>query len=180
MENIIIKDKKIIAFYNENPHLDIENINHIFIDILKQLSTNLSSKMDNTMTSQILSIVSDLKGELYKINADISTKLLQMNDAKKEYINDIKTLFSHAELSTQEKINHILEKSNDTLLAKTTLLMSDIIPKSHEKNYGNIENCIKRFFNTITEDTKQLLKMNGVDKSGDLVENIDKNIGKND
>jgi len=178
MENIIIKDKKIIAFYNENPHLDIENINHIFIDILKQLSTNLSSKMDNTMTSQILSIVSDLKGELYKINADISTKLLQMNDAKKEYINDIKTLFSHAELSTQEKINHILEKSNDTLLAKTTLLMSDIIPKSHEKNYGNIENCIKRFFNTITEDTKQLLKMNGVDKSGDLVENIDKNINK--
>ena len=178
MENITITDKKIISFYNENPHLDIENINHIFIDILKQLSTNLSSKLDNTMTSQILNIVSDLKGELYKINSDISTKLLHLNDAKKDYINDIKTLFSHAELSTQEKINHILEKSNDTLLAKTTVLMSDIIPKSHEKNYGNIENCIKRFFTTITEDTKQLLKINGSDKSSHLAENIDKNINK--
>jgi len=49
MDNITITDKKIIKFYNENPHLDIENINHIFIDILKQLSTNLSSKIDNTM-----------------------------------------------------------------------------------------------------------------------------------
>ena len=175
MENITITDKKIIAFYKENPHLDVENINHIFIDILKQLSTNLSSKIDNTLTSQILSIVKDLKGEIYKINNEISMKL---NDAKKDYIDDVKTLFSHAELSTQEKINHILEKSNDTLLAKTTLLMSDIIPKSHDKNYTNIENCVKQFFTTISDDTKQLLKMNGLDKSDGLVENIDKNINK--
>ena len=174
-ENIIITDKKIIAFYKENSHLDITNINHIFIDILKQLSTNLSSKIDNTMTAQILSIVSDLKGELYKINNDITVKL---NDAKKEYINDIKSLFSHSELSTQEKINHILEKSNDTLLAKTTVLMTDIIPKSHDKNYSSIENCIKHFFTTITEDTKSILKMNGTDNSNVLVENIDKNINK--
>lgn len=175
MENITITDKTIISFYKENPHLNIENINHIFIDILKQLSTNLSSKIDNTLTSQILSIVTDLKGEIYKINSDITAKL---NETKKDYINDIKTLFSHAELSTQEKINHILEKSNDTLLTKTTLLMSDIIPKSHDKNYTSIEKCIKQFFNTISDDTKQLLKMNGIDKSNGLVENIDKNINK--
>lgn len=178
MESITISDKKIISFYKENPQLDINMMNHIFIDILKQLSTNLTSKMDNTMTSQILSIVSDLKGELYKINSDISTKLLQLNDAKKDYINDIKTLFSHSELSTQEKINHILEKSNDTLLAKTTVLMNEIIPKSHDKNYSSIETCIKQFFTTITEDTKLLLKMNSGDNSNGLIENIDKNINK--
>lgn len=175
MENITITDKTIISFYKENPHLNIENINHIFIDILKQLSTNLSSKIDDTLTSQILSIVTDLKGEIYKINSDITAKL---NDARKDYMNDVKTLFSHAELSTQDKINHILEKSNDNLLAKTTVLMTDIIPKSHDKNYTNIENCVKQFFTTISEDTKQLLKINGLDKSDGLVENIDKNINK--
>jgi hypothetical protein len=175
MENITITDKTIIAFYNENPHLNIENINHIFIDILKQLSTNLSSKIDNTLTSQILSIVTDLKGEIYKINSDMTAKL---NDTRKEYMNDVKTLFSHAELSTQEKINHILEKSNDNLLTKTTLLMNDIIPKGHDKSYTNIESCIKQFFTNISQDTKQLLQMNGMDKSDGLVENIDKNINK--
>ena len=175
MENITITDKTIIAFYEENSHLNIENINHIFIDILKQLSTNLSSKIDNTLTSQILSIVTDLKGEIYKINSDMTAKL---NDTRKEYMNDVKTLFSHSELSTQDKINHILEKSNDNLLTKTTLLMSDIIPKSHDKNYTNIENCIKLFFTNISEDTKQLLQMNGMDKSDGLVDNIDKTINK--
>ena len=175
MENITITDKTIIAFYEENSHLNIENINHIFIDILKQLSTNLSSKIDNTLTSQILSIVTDLKGEIYKINSDMTAKL---NDTRKEYMNDVKTLFSHSELSTQDKINHILEKSNDNLLTKTTLLMSDIIPKSNDKNYTNIENCIKQFFTNISEDTKQLLQMNGMDKSDGLVDNIDKTINK--
>ena len=173
MENITITDKTIISFYKENPHLDINNINLVFIDILKQLSTNLSSKLDNTMTSQILSIVSDLKGELYKMNSDVSAKL---NDAKKDYINDMKSLFSHSELSTFDKINTILEKSNENLLAKTTLVLSDIIPKSNDKNYSLIQGSIKQFFTTISEDTKLLLQLNGGEKSEDLVENLDKTI----
>jgi len=178
MENLIITDSNVLAFYKENPHLDINHMNHIFIDILKQLSTNLSSKIDNAMTSQILTIVSDLKGELYKLNADISTKLLQLNDAKKDYINDMRLMFSHSELSTHEKINHILEKSNDALLTKTTLLMNDIIPKSNDKNYASIESCFKQFFQTIAEDTKALLKMNGGDKSDEIIENLDTQIQK--
>ena len=176
MDSLTITDATVLAFYKENPQLDINHMNHIFIDILKQLSTNLSSKIDNAMTSQILTIVSDLKGELYKLNADISTKLLQLNDAKKDYINDIKLLFSHSELSTQEKINHILEKSNDALLAKTTVLMNDIIPKSNDKNYASIETCFKQFFTTIAEDTKTLLKMNG--GSDEIFENLDVQIQK--
>jgi hypothetical protein len=175
MENITITNKTIIRFFKENPHLNVENINLVFIDILKQLSINLSSKIDNTVTAQILSIVTDMKGELYKINSDITAKL---NDTRKDYINDIKTLFSHSELSTQEKINHILEKSNDSLLAKTSVLMNSIIPNGNDKNYTNIENCIKQFFTSISEDTKQLLRMNKIENCEGIVENIDKSINK--
>lgn len=175
MDNITITNKTIIRFFKENPHLNVENINLVFIDILKQLSSNLSSKIDTTVTAQILSIVTDMKGELYKINSDITTKL---NDTRKDYISDIKTLFSHSELSTQEKINHILEKSNDSLLAKTSVLMNSIIPNGNEKNYTNIENCIKQFFTSISEDTKQLLRMNKIENCEGIVENIDKSINK--
>lgn len=100
MENMNITDTDVIAFYKDHPELDINHINRVFIDILKQLSINFSRTLDNTMTTQILSIVSDIKGELYKLNSDIAIKL---NDVKKDYIEDIKTLFSHSELSTQEK-----------------------------------------------------------------------------
>jgi hypothetical protein len=126
------------------------------------------------MTSQILTIVSDLKGELYRLNSDISTKLLQLNDARKDYISDMKTLFSLTELSTCDKINNLLERCNENLLAKTSMVLNDIIPKSTDKNYSLIEQNIKQFFNTISEDTKQLLQMNNTDKSGELVENLDK------
>ena len=176
MENITITDHTIISFYKENPHLDINHINLIFIDILKQLSTNLSNKIDNTITSKILSIVSDFQGELYKLNSDISTKLLQLNDARKEYIMDIKTMFSHTELSTCDKIQTILDKSSENLLAKTTLVLSDIIPKSNDKNYSLIESNIKNFFTTISEDTKMLLEMNGGEKMEHINENIEKNM----
>jgi hypothetical protein len=61
---------------------------------LKNLSTNLSSTLDNAVNNQILSIVSNMKSdlfniksELYKLNSDI---LVTLNDNKKDYINDIK------------------------------------------------------------------------------------------
>jgi len=170
-----ITDSDVISFYKDHPELDINHINRIFIDILKQLSINFSRTLDNTMTTQILSIVADIKGELYKLNSDI---VLKLNDVKKDYIDNIKTLFSHSELSTQEKINHLLEKSNDSLLSKTTILVNEIIPKSHDKNYQSIENCIKQFFTTIVDDTKEILKMNSSEKSSHIEENINKNIQK--
>lgn len=173
MDNIIVSDETILKFYSENSHLDFVTMNHIFIDVMKQLSTNMASKIDSTITSQILSIVSDMKGELYKMNSDMTMKLVE---ARKDYVNDMKSMFSHSELSTCEKINTILEKSNENLMTKTSLVMSDIIPKSHDKNYGMIEKNIKQFFGEIAEDTKALLKMNSSEKSNDVVENINKSI----
>jgi hypothetical protein len=173
MENIIVSDETILKFYSDNSHLDFVTMNHIFIDVMKQLSTNMASKIDSTITSQILSIVSDMKGELYKMNSDMTMKLVE---ARKDYVNDMKSMFSYSELSTCEKINTILEKSNENLMTKTSLVMNDIIPKSHDKNYGMIENNIKQFFGEIAEDTKALLKMNSSEKSNDVVENINKSI----
>src|SRR5210317_1506202 len=123
MENIIVSDETILKFYSENSHLDFVTMNHIFIDVMKQLSTNMASKIDSTITSQILSIVSDMKGELYKMNSDMTMKLVE---ARKDYVNDMKSMFSHSELSTCERINTILEKSNENLMTKTSLVMSDI------------------------------------------------------
>ena len=54
--------------------------------------------------------------------------------------------------------------------------MSDIIPKSNDKNYSLIESNIKNFFTTISEDTKMLLEMNGGEKMEHINENIEKNM----
>lgn len=180
LEPITIKDIAIITFYKENPNLDIVTINRIFIDILKKLSSNLSSTINNSISSQILSTVNDIKGELYKFNSDITNRL---HETKKEYMNDIRMLFTNTELSNQEKINKLIDKSNDTLMTKTTLLINEVIPKSQEKNYIQVEQCIKTFFEKITEDTTRLLKLhtdnnktnNDSNKSNEIIDKIEKN-----
>ena len=174
-EQIIVKDQTIIAFYKENSNLDFITMNHIFIDIIKNLSSNLSANVENTLSSQILNAVKELKGELSNINNNIIQKLY---DSKKTYMDDIKILLTNNELTVQEKINHIIEKGNDNLLIKTTLLINEVIPKSQDKNYLQIEKCLKSYVHTITEDTQKLLKLNAGDKTEEIIDKIEKNFNK--
>jgi hypothetical protein len=175
--SITITDETIVSFYKTNTNLDIVSMNHIFIEILKNLSTNLSSTINSTMNSKILSLVTDIHSNLSSIKSDIVIKL---HESKKDYIEDIKTLLSNNSLTNNEKLNSLIEKNNDTLLTKTTLIVNDVIPKSQDKNYLQIENCIKSFCNTITQDTTKLLELTNKDdvKIKSIVDNIDNQFNK--
>ena len=171
--SITITDETIISFYKANPNLDIISMNHIFIEILKNLSTNLSSTINSTMNSKILSLVTDIHTNISSIKSDI---IIKLHESKKEYIEDVKTILSNNSLTNNEKLNALIEKNNDTLLTKTTLIVNDVIPKSQDKNYLQIETCIKTFCSTITEDTTKLLELSNKDDAQikNVVDNIDK------
>lgn len=181
MENkknsIIVTDAAIISFYKENPTLDFITMNHIFINILKGLSTNLTETTTNTINAKILSVVTEINGNISSIKTDIINKF---HESKREYIDDLKTLFQNNSLNANEKITNLLEKSNDILLTKTTLILNEIIPKSQDKNYTQIESCIKSFCSDITHDTTKLLEMNskGEKHVQLLLENIDSQFNK--
>jgi hypothetical protein len=89
--------------------------------------------------------------------------IIKLGESKKEYIEDIKTILQNNSLTTNEKISSLIERNNDNLLAKTTLIVNDVIPKSQDKNYLQIENCIKTFCSSITQDTTKLLELNNKD-----------------
>ncbi len=164
---IQITDKKIIDFYNEHPSLDIVTMNHLFIDIIQQLSTNFSDSINNTINQQILTAVNSIKADIQNIQSSLQTKLY---DLKKEYMDDMRLLISNSELSSSDKIQHIIEKNTDNLLSKTTILLGEILPKSNEKQYSSIESCIKTHFDMITQNTNQLLKsQSGEDKQASIV-----------
>ena len=171
--SITITDETIISFYKSNPNLDIISMNHIFIEILKNLSTNLSSTINSTMNSKILSLVTDIHSNISSIKTDI---IIKLHESKKEYIEDVKTILSNNSLTNNEKLNALIEKNNDTLLTKTALIVNDVIPKSQDKNYLQIEGCIKAFCSTITQDTTKLLELSNKDdmQIKNVVDNIDK------
>jgi hypothetical protein len=66
------------------------------------------------------------------------------------------------------------------LLTKTTLILNEVIPKSQERNYIQIESCIKSFCSNITQDTTKLLEMNSNEEKQvqHLLENIDSQFNK--
>jgi len=175
--SITITDETIVSFYKTNTNLDIVSMNHIFIEILKNLSTNLSSTINSTINSKILSLVTDIHSNLSSIKSDI---IIKLHESKKEYIEDVKTILSNNSLTNNEKLNALIEKNNDTLITKTTLIVNDVIPKSQDKNYLQIEGCIKSFCNTITQDTTKLLEISNKDdvKIKSVVDNIDNQFNK--
>ena len=90
-KQIIITDPIIISYYAENDNIDIITMNHIFIDILKKLSSNLSNTINTTITSKILNIVTEINSNIASSKLDFMMKLLE---TKKEYIEDVKNIIN--------------------------------------------------------------------------------------
>lgn len=161
--NIIIKDKTIIAFYNENPNLNIVDMNLIFIDILKKLSTNLNETLTNTINNKILSTLTDLSKDIFNFKQDVSTKL---HDTKKDYIDNVKLILDNTTMSTNDKIQTILEKNNEAIVNKTTSIINEVVPKNNEKIFSLIDSSIKTLHESINHDTNMLIEnINKDDKS---------------
>jgi len=171
-EQIVVKDQTIIAFYKENPNLDFITMNHIFIDILKKLSTNLNETITNNINQKILSTLTDLSKDINCLKQDVSTKLYE---TKKDYIENIKLILENSTMTTNEKIQNILDKNSDVIVSKTTSIINDIVPKHNDKLFDQMDINIKNLYESINNDTIKLIEnINKDDKNiSEFVNNID-------
>lgn len=172
MEPIIINDTTIIAFYNENPNIDIVSINHIFIDILKKLSTNLNETLTNNINHKILSTLTDLSKDISSLKQDITS---QLQNTKNDYIENIKLTLSNYLLTNNEKTQVIMDKNTDVMITKTINIINEIIPKHHSTLHSTIDETIKQLHSSILTDTNKLINsINKDDKTlTEFVSNID-------
>jgi hypothetical protein len=180
-QSLTITDDTILSYYRENPHLDIVAMNLMLIDILKSLSTNLTATVNSTINSKILSIVTDIDKNVSSFRSEIITNFNEkLNQTKKEYVEDLKTQLTNNILSNNEKLSSLIDRNADTILAKTTSIINDIIPKSQDKNYIQIENCIKSFCSSIEQDTKKLLETKNKDDNSAkiIIDNIESSFSK--
>ena len=148
-EKIIVKNKRIVSFYSDNPAINFEAVNLIFVDLFERLLGDMNSTMNATINSQILSTVDNLKTEsstinsqilstvanlksdsstinsqilsnmgnlksdiislnsmIGKLNSDITNSIcIKFQESKREYIEDIKTIFSNDFSQNTDKIN---------------------------------------------------------------------------
>jgi hypothetical protein len=134
----------------------------------------MNSTMTSTINSQILSSVNELKQDNKSIHSNIKLLSSDLNnsinskfqDSKREYIEETKNIIFNNFSQNNDFISNLLIQNTSQLVDKTTILLNDIIPKSNETQYRQLESSMTLFQKSIEEDTKKLL--NAVDKEDSL------------
>jgi hypothetical protein len=163
MDSITITNTKIINYFNEH-NIDPEYTILFFVDILEKLGDNMIDNINTSINKKILDELNEnnkmlktINDSISKINVDITNSLyLKMLELKKDYIEDTKTLILS---NTNEKVSTLLEKNNSHLLDKTTLIFNELIPKTNNAIYNNMNEKITNFQSTIISETDKIIKL---------------------
>ena len=180
-----VSNKRIIKFYNENPAINFEAVNIIFIDLFEKLLFDANSTMATTLQSQMLSAINSsatdihelkqtmllLKDSVASSKKDIITNIItEFVGIKREYIEDVRTI---VQSNTYEKIGPLLEKNNNILIDKTTLIVNDVVPRNQNQYCSQITDSLSAFHKSITDDTQTLMKSVDNQSIKDFINNFE-------
>ena len=164
--SITITNKRIYDFYNENKHLDIEETNLLFIDVIEKLLHDSRTELNDTITRQLLDNVKTLHKQMNtfqdsfaKIQSDINMNfVLKFNDFKRDYLEELKIILTNTNNNSSEKISSVIEKYNDILQDKTKIIINELGVKNQDVLLKEMMNYMKQLQDTINQDTTALLK----------------------
>ena len=178
---LTIKNERCIEFYKQNPHIDFESVNLIFLDILEKLMNNMSQTLDDSYTRESLKTLLETNKQLTnkleiitesqkntstnlthvqntvsELNTQITNNIYgKISDLRDKYIQDMREALS--ETNNIKHLNETIEKTNTSLLEKTSLLLKEIIPKNQETYYNQLKLDILSLQNNFKEDKNQEL-----------------------
>jgi hypothetical protein len=126
-------------------------------------TTNDISELKGTMAS--------LKDSINSLHNDIMSNLVsKFFDIKTEYLNDLRVIIKN---NTHEEIGLLLEKNNNLLIDKTSIIVNEIIPKNNKHHYSQINDLLHSFNKTISDDTLALMKSMDNNSIKDFISNFE-------
>ena len=150
---------KVWAFYHEHPELDFEKMNIMFTDIIASIMQSTNPVNNSNITSQILNGIANIQSQLTSQQTEYSKLLfLKLTEFKKEYIDDLKMILSS---NIADKIAPLIKESNGTILDKTQLLLTELVPKNNENLNRQINENIKSFCSSIMDEISKTSKIDG-------------------
>ena len=165
---------KVWAFYHEHPEIDFEKMNIMFTDILASIMQTTNPVNNSNITSQILNGLANIQSQLTNQQSEYSKLLfLKLTEFKKEYIDDLKMILSS---NIADKIAPLIKESNGTILDKTQLLLSELVPKNNENLSRQINDNIKSFCSSITAEISKTSNTGGEPLSQSSLDSFIKNI----
>jgi hypothetical protein len=145
------KNPRIVKFYHDNPSMNFEAVNLIFIDLFDKLLHDPSTMMNSTIHGQVLNLLNNLNESMSSLSNDIANNMYgKMCDIKRDYIEDVKNIIQN---NTSEKVRPLLEKNNAMMIEKTSNILNDVIPRSNHE----LCNRVKEYHKSIVDDTNHLV-----------------------
>jgi len=177
---LTINNERCVSFYKKHTHIDFESVNLIFLDILEKLITNMSQTLDDSYTRESLKtllesnkqltskleIISEsqkntstnltqVQNTVSDLNTQITNNIYgKISDLRDKYIQDMRSALSEI---NNNNLNETLEKTNTTLLEKTSQLLKEIIPKNQETYYNQLKSDILSLQSNFKQDQNQEL-----------------------
>ena len=165
---------KVWAFYHEHPEIDFEKMNIMFTDIIASIMQTTNPVNNGNITSQIMNGIANIQAQLTNPQTEYGKLLfLKLTEFKKDYIDDLKMILSS---NIADKIAPLIKESNGSILDKTQLLLSEIVPKNNEALSRQINDNIRSFCSTITEEISKTSKIDGEPLSQSSLDGFIKNI----
>ena len=150
---------KVWAFYHEHPELNFEKMNIMFTDILISIMQTTNPVNNSNITSQILNGIANIQSQLTNQQVEYDKQLfLKLTEFKKEYIDDLKMILSS---NIADKIAPLIKETNGSIVDKTQLLLTELVPKHNENLSKQINENIKSFCSFITDEISKTSQMDG-------------------
>ena len=142
---ITFNNKDIHEFYQSNPNLNIETLNLILINLLKELGTDLTKTISSTVIGEILNNVKDIKNNMTNLSDQLSLKLHEHN---KSFLDTTKLIINASSSENADKIINLFNRNTDDFVNK----INTIIPKTHQEQIlilqKTIQDDLKTFVNS--------------------------------
>ncbi len=127
-------NKRIFDFYKSHPHISFETMNVILLNFIEQVSTDMSKVMTNTLTSEILSHVKDLRTHITTLEGGIQTwqdsLVTKLQAHNQSFLETTKMVISLATKDNTEKIMHMMERQADTFIQKVSVDLPQVQQQS--------------------------------------------------
>ena len=187
-----LKNKTAIQFFDNNKHLNFDTMVSLFVNIMENLKTNLSDKMENAHNSILIKEISEKLSKLEESNhkqsqfiekidsklSDMSTQVYNhMNGLISSQLdsltNNVRDIIKSNNGDSQKNILETINNNNSLFIKKIELLAKD--PELKDKFVEEIS----RINNTITSETGRVIESYKSSDQGQMLSHVNSIIKSN-
>jgi len=153
-----IRNQRVHEYYARNPHVDVEAVNLVVLDLFEALGRDLTASLANATLGELAQSVRDIKADVGRLGADVvSSVYVRFQDSKREYLDEMRSLVHVSLAENREKVQALLQQSTAQLVDKTSLLLGEMLPRAGEGG-KEVRESLERFRAAIGEETAALAR----------------------